>query len=90
MTTYIYVFSGEGGGFPGGVFDSIENAENWIALHNLTGVLSFYPLNTGVFDWAVSNGFVKPEMAAKTTSRRIANYESYLDHAHYENGKRVC
>ena len=89
MTTYIYVFSGEVGNFPGGVFDSIENAENWISLHKLTGILSYYPLNTGVFEWAVSSGFIKPEKAAKIPSREIGGFSSYVDHAHYEDGKRV-
>ncbi|HEU0053036.1 MAG TPA: hypothetical protein VFQ39_07655, partial [Longimicrobium sp.] len=49
---WVWVFNGEAGSFPSGVFTSREAAEAWIAKYALTGVLTAYPLDVGVYDWA--------------------------------------
>src|SRR5438477_8308871 len=46
--------------FPGGVFSSLELAEQWIERHQLSGTLTLYRLNTGAYDWALANGYFKP------------------------------
>lgn len=50
--------------FPGGLFDELEKARASIALHRLSGVLTAYPLNSGVFDWAVEQGHLTDALEA--------------------------
>jgi hypothetical protein len=83
---YIYVFSGDRGTFPGGVFNSFALAEEWILRHRLSGLLTEYPVNVGVFDWAVSTGRIRRPQGAGFTADTIAGFSSYLEHWHYENG----
>ena len=52
----VWVFVGEGARFPSGVFASVVEAEAWIGLHGLTGVLTEYPVGEGVYDVAVQAG----------------------------------
>lgn len=73
--------------FFGGVFLVLQKAEEWIALHRLSGILTQYPLNQGSFDWALKRGWV-PE------SKREANDSYFIDfftsasyeHFFYEDG----
>ncbi|MGE8242425.1 MAG: DUF7710 domain-containing protein [Sphingobacterium sp.] len=53
MLDRIWGFHGEGGRFSSGVFTSIEKAEIWIARHKLSGVLTAYPIDEGLYDWAL-------------------------------------
>lgn len=39
-------------------FSSVSKAEEWIKKHKLSGVLTAYPLNDGVYDWAISHDFL--------------------------------
>lgn len=45
-----------GARFTGAVFTKKERAIQWIARHRLTGVLTEYPLDQGVYDWAIDEG----------------------------------
>lgn len=54
MLDTIWFFHGEGGRFSSGVFTSIEKAEIWIDQHKLSGVLTAYPIDEGVYDWAIT------------------------------------
>jgi len=47
---WIWVFSGESSRFPSRLFRSRESAETWIGQHEVSGVLTAYPLDTGVYD----------------------------------------
>lgn len=84
----IWVFNGEGNRFPGGLFSTREGAEAWIAQHRLSGVLTLYPVDIGVYDWALQNEWFNPSKVL--SSRAIAGFTSaYQKHAHYEDGKRI-
>ena len=39
------VFCGDGAAVPSGVFDDLSEAESWIARHELSGLLTAYPVN---------------------------------------------
>jgi hypothetical protein len=84
----VWVFSGEGGRFPSGVFLTKESAEAWIAKHNLSGVLTCYPLDTGVYDWAVAQNLFQPKRPEHASAGFIQAFSSAKqEHFHYEQGR---
>jgi len=84
----IWVFNGANSNFPGGVFSKKEVAEIWIANHKLSGVLTKYPIDEGVYDWALANGTFKIKKEEQTKPEFIQRFSSAsLEHEHYEDGK---
>jgi hypothetical protein len=45
-----------------------ELAERWIGDHGLTGMLTEYPLDMGVYDWAVAKGFFRSGKPAHSST----------------------
>ncbi|MEQ8573450.1 MAG: hypothetical protein RIB63_05280, partial [Fulvivirga sp.] len=89
----VWVFNGAGGQFSGGIFEHLIEAENWISQNSLTGVLTEYPINIGVFDWAEQEDLInmRPEKLAekKTDPNFIGSFTTAsMNHYHYENGQR--
>lgn len=85
----VWVFNG-GGAYPSGVFTTRELAESWIALHKLTGVLTKYPLDVGLYEWAIGSGAFKPKRPDQSESRFIGRFNSAsLEHHHYEVRRRA-
>jgi hypothetical protein len=83
----VWVFNGENARFPSGVFASRASAEAWISLHHLTGLLTKYPVNIGVYDWAVENAFFTPKRSEHTSPKFIGGFTSAsLEHVHFEAG----
>jgi hypothetical protein len=83
----IWVFHGEGR-FAGGAFTSRELAEAWIARHSLSGVLTLYPLDTGVYEWAVARGTYDGEK--EVSPRLVGSFSSaYQEHYHYVDGSQA-
>ena len=83
----VWVFHGAKGRFAGGVFSDAAAAEVWIEKHRLTGVLTAYPLNVGIYDWSVTNGFFTPKKPEHTKADFIGSFTSgSQDHYHYEDG----
>lgn len=84
----VWVFNGISSRFPGGIFSSKENAEKWIRDHKLSGVLTLYPIDQGVYDWAVENNMVKPKKEKETMADFIGAFSSASqEHYHYLEGK---
>lgn len=84
----IWVFKGDAGIFPSGVFSSREKAECWIAARGLSGCLTNYPLDIGVYEWAIEQGVFKPKREDQTTAAFIQRFSSaYLEHYHYHDGQ---
>lgn len=84
---FVWVFNGDGAQFPSGVFRTREKACLWIKANALNGVLTAYPIDEGVYDWAVRNGtfVVKPER------HRLPEFIQRFSggaqpHAHFEGG----
>lgn len=87
---FIWVFSGTNGRFPAGVFLDLVVAERWILQHSLSGILTAYPLDRGVYDWAIKEGVFQPTKPHQLTPAFIAQFSSaLLDHHHYETGQRL-
>jgi hypothetical protein len=85
---HIWVFSGEGGRFPGGVFTSRELADAWIRARKLTGVLTAYPLDEGCIDWALREQLVSSSVLARCQEPAFAGSftSASQEHVHYEDG----
>ena len=82
----VWVFNG-GGDFPAAVFTARELAETWIARHRLTGVLTKYPLDVGVYEWAIECGAFKPQRPDQSGPQFIGGFSSAsLEHYHYFGG----
>lgn len=83
----IWVFNAEQSRFPGGIFRTREAAESWIAQHKLSGVLTLYPLDTGVYDLFVSQQWFKPKKPDHYSPKFIGGFtDAGQDRYHYENG----
>ena len=88
MSQSVWVFHGEGARFAGGVFSEREHAEAWIRKHLLTGMLTRYPLDTGVYDWAVESELFRITKEKHGTPHFIGMFSSaHQEHYHYEKGK---
>lgn len=90
-TKYIWVFNAAHSRFSGGIFENLIDAEHWIQINKLTGVLTQYPLNIGVLDWAIANEVtnMKPEKLAlkQKDPNFVGGFTSAsMEHYHYENG----
>lgn len=85
----VWVFNGDGGRFAGGVFTSLEGAEAWIAQNRLSGVLTLYPLDTGVHEWAVQRQIFRPTQEKHCSPEFIGSFTTAsMAHHHYERGNR--
>jgi hypothetical protein len=85
----VWVFNGNNGNFPSGVFSNQEKAEEFIVKHKLSGVLTEYPMDVSVYDWAIARGSFKPKSDHHNTSEFIGRFSSaHQKHFHYENGER--
>ena len=83
----MWVFLGEDSRWPSGVFSSRELAERWIGERGLTGMLTQYPLDVGVYDWAVAEGLFRPGKPAHISTAFIAGFTSARQsHAHFVDG----
>lgn len=50
---YVWIFLGAGGWMPSGVFSDYYSAVDWIIKYSLSGYLGKFPVDIGVFDWAI-------------------------------------
>lgn len=95
MSQIVWVFNGSGFAspnhpIPSGVFSARELAETWILKHQLSGMLTAYPVDIGIYDWAVQKEIFKPKQEKHTSPEFIQRFSSASqEHFHYENGIRV-
>jgi hypothetical protein len=86
----IWVFNGVQSPFPSGVFSSKQSAEAWISKHGLTGTLTEYPVDIGMYDYATSMGHFEPRKPEHETALFIGKFSGGgIDHFHYEDGKNA-
>ena len=88
-TAMVWLFQGDGANAVSGCFATQEAAEQWIAEHKLSGVLTAYPLGVPIYDWVQAQGYWQPTRAYQTEARFIQTFSSaYLPHCHYCDGKK--
>lgn len=84
-----WIFNGPKGQFPSGVFSSRETAEAWIHQHGLSGTLTAYPVDVGVYDWALAGGHFTPKRDDQLGPDFIQRFSSATqEHYHYEQGRK--
>jgi hypothetical protein len=84
----VWVFNGVKSNFPSGVFTTRELAEQWIRKNSLTGTLTRYPLDVGVYEWSLLNGGFTPKREEQKTPLFIGRFSSASqEHYHYEDGE---
>jgi hypothetical protein len=89
--TGVWVFHGEGGQFVSGVFTDKAKADIWINQYQLSGMLTPYPLDIGVYDWSLEKGYFEVKKEQQATAAFIQKFSSASqDHCHYQNGKQVA
>ena len=85
--TEVWVFNGQGARFPSAIFSNREAAEKWIAQYHLSGVLTEYPVDISVYDWAIQTGNFKVKTDKDRTQEFIQKFSSGAQrHLHFENG----
>ena len=86
----IWVFNSEESAFPGGIFTDKDKAERWISEHRLSGTLTLYPIDVGVYDLFISKGWFKPKRPEHSQPAFIGGFtQASQDHEHYQNGRRL-
>jgi hypothetical protein len=84
----VYIFTGNEGVFPSGVFTTLENAEEWIKKHSLSGILNKYPLNIGLYNWAIKKDFFFIKNEYQKGAKFIQKFTcGSMEHFHFENGE---
>lgn len=84
---FIWVFVGDDANLPSAVFSSVAKAEKWIEGHKLSGILTAYPVDIGIYEWAITKGYYKACGERTSTPKFIGRFSSaHLPHFHYENG----
>ena len=82
----VWVFNG-GSNFPSAVFTTRDRAETWIASEKLSGVLTKYPLDIPVYEWAVASGAFRPTRPDQSEPQFIGRFSSASqEHYHYTDG----
>ncbi len=82
----VWVFHGMNGRIASGVFKTKEKAIEWIERENLQGVLSKYPLDISVYDWAVESEFFTPKKEDhKTAYFKQTFTTASQEHYHFED-----
>lgn len=86
----IYVFIGEESSFPSGIFTTLENAEGWIKKHLLSGILNRYPLDIGLYDWAIKEDFFTVKNDYQKEPKFIQKFTcASMEHFHFKEGVLV-
>jgi hypothetical protein len=88
MESHVYVFNNPNKSkFPSAVFSTKENAEQWIKKNLLSGVLTKYPMDIGIYEWAIQNEFFIKKDNQDISPDFIAGFSSASqEHYHYEDG----
>lgn len=82
----VWGFNGDRNSFPSAVFTQRHLAEVWILKNILTGTLTCYPLDTGVYEWVVDRGWFQPKTDYQTTPNFIQNFSlAYHERYHYSH-----
>lgn len=91
MPEGIWVFQDSGSGrFAGALFRSQARAEGWILANGLSGTLTLYPVDVGVYEWAIEQGLFTPKKPHEREPAFIGGFTTASQpHDHYEDGQRT-
>lgn len=84
---WVWVFHGENAHFSSAVFSEKHLADAWVRKASVSGVLTKMPVDMGVYDWVVENGYFTPRNPSQKSPDFVQKFSSaYLEHVHYQNG----
>ena len=69
-TAMVWLFQGDGANAVSGCFATQEAAEQWIAEHKLSGVLTAYPLGVPIYGWVQAQGYWQPTRAPTRATKK--------------------
>lgn len=85
----VWIFHGEHASLASAVFANRASAESWISENKFSGMLTVYPIDTPVYDWAIEKEFFQPNPDNPKTGEFIQNFTSASqEHFHFKNGVR--
>jgi hypothetical protein len=83
----VWIFKGDSAHWPSGVFSSRGAAVQWITEHHLTGMITGYPVDVGVYDWAVARGSFCPSKPQHSSPEFIGGFTAAAqNHGHFTDG----
>jgi hypothetical protein len=83
----VWVFMGERGTFPMGVWSSLDLAHRYIHDEGLTGSLTKYELEVPVYEWAIATGKFKPSKDQHRSLKfRQAFNNQFQEHYTFRDG----
>ena len=86
-TDFVWIFTGSGARFPSGVFLEKDSAIVWVSKHKLSGVLAKYPVDIGIYDWALKMHYFVPKRDDHRGPEFIGKFScASLEHFHFESG----
>jgi len=81
---WVWVFCSRGQ-FPCGVFETQEQAEQWILQNKVNGCLTRYPIGEGIYDYAIRKAYFTPKKEYQFKPKFISGFScASLEHYHYE------
>lgn len=87
---FVWVWNTSGHNMPGAIFPNVDTAEAWIASVCGGGLLSCYPVGLSPYDYAIEHDYYESKPGENVRSKQLNFAPSYLEHRHYEDGKRVA
>jgi len=82
---YVFNYINDYFGHPCAVFDQLNIAVCWICKNKVSGMLTRYPMNVSIYDWAIANHFFVPKRPDQFQPEFIGRFTSaYLEHYHFE------
>ncbi|RZJ50569.1 MAG: hypothetical protein EOO19_02895 [Chryseobacterium sp.] len=86
----ILVFVGEEANLPSGIFTTLEKAKEYIEKYSLSGTLTQFPLDIGIYDWAIQEDFFSVKNEYQKESKFIQRFScASMEHFHFEDGKVI-
>ena len=73
---HVWIFHAAAASFSGGVFSTRAKAEKWILQHRLSGILAQYPLDIGVYDWAIKHNHFEIKHEHHKSPKFIGRFRS--------------
>lgn len=83
----VWIFHGDDAKHAAGVFASEADAAAWVGSHQLSGVLTEYPVGEGCYDAAVRGGHFRPTKPHHGSPAHIASFSpGWTRHVHFRDG----
>jgi hypothetical protein len=82
----VWIFHGAGAPFAAGVFASRSDALDWVARHELTGIVTEYQVGGGCYDLAVEQHRFRDTKPHHGSVQHVAAFSPGLDHVHVRDG----